>query len=90
MTMQPRKLSEEQAQRLALAAEPWLSCDDCFEQIDGLVDSLLAGTPAGFAALRSHLLGCAACGEEARALVLLVAAEDGLDPRPALRSLTLD
>jgi hypothetical protein len=37
--------------------------------------------------MRTHLAGCAACAEEARSLIELVAERDGLDPAPALRRL---
>jgi hypothetical protein len=32
----------------------------------------------------AHLAGCAACSEEATTLLLLAAADAGLDPAPAL------
>ncbi|WP_427006638.1 hypothetical protein [Pseudarthrobacter sp. H2] len=88
MTKPHRALTDQAAERLTLAAEPWLSCDDCFEQIDEYVERLLAGSSAPMPAMRAHLIGCAACREEARSLLLLVAEDEGLDPGPGLRRLT--
>lgn len=88
MTIPQRKLTMENALRLTLDAEPWLSCDDCFEQVDRYVERVMAGGRVGMPAMRAHLIGCAACGEEARSLVLLLAADDGVDPAPSLRRLT--
>ncbi|MCX6497976.1 MAG: hypothetical protein NTU93_04140 [Arthrobacter sp.] len=85
-----RALSKEAAERLTLAAEPWLSCDDCFEQIDGYIERVLAGDAARDPAMRAHLIGCAACGDEARSLLLLVAEDQGIDPGPALSRLTAE
>lgn len=34
--------------------------------------------------MRTHLARCAACAEEARSLILLVAEQDGLDAATAL------
>jgi hypothetical protein len=85
-----RELTPEMAARLSLAAEPWLSCDDCFEQMDEFVERVLAGTDHGTAPMHAHLAGCGACGEEARSLLLLAAEEEGVDPAPGLRRLDAD
>jgi hypothetical protein len=90
MTRPHRALTKETAERLTLAAEPWLSCDDCFEQIDEYVERVLAGAPARMPAMRAHLIGCAACGEEARSLLLLLARDEGIDPGPGLHRLTAE
>lgn len=82
-----RELTPKAALRLTLAAEPWLSCDDCFEQIDEYVEQVLADKHTGMPAMRAHLAGCGACGEEARSLLLLVAEDEGIDPNPGLRRL---
>jgi hypothetical protein len=74
--------------RLTTDPGPWLSCDDCFRLVDRYVEALLAGAaPAAgsrLAAMPAHLAGCAACAEEAATLLLLAAADAGLDPAPAL------
>lgn len=80
-------LSPEAARSLTLDTEPYLSCDDCFEQVDGFVEALLADPDYDLPALRVHLAGCAACAEEARSLICLVAEQDGLSPAPALQRL---
>lgn len=40
------KITPTQAESLTALSEPWLSCDDCFEQIDLYVDSLVHDHPA--------------------------------------------
>lgn len=88
MNVPQRKLSMENALRLTLDADPWLSCDDCFEQIDAYVERVLAGGHVGMPAMRAHLLGCGACSEEAQSLLILLAKDDGVDPAPSLLRLT--
>lgn len=78
-------LSAQATRRLTLDTEPYLSCDDCFDQVDSYVDALLADPDHDLPAMRTHLAGCTACAEEARSLVWFVAKEDGLDPAPAGR-----
>ena len=80
-------LSPQAAQRLTLDTEPYLSCDDCFDLVDRYVEALLADPHYDQPAMRTHLAGCAACAEEARSLLWLVAEQDGLDPATALRRL---
>lgn len=69
---------------LTLDTSPWLSCDDCFELVDGIVDRFVSGLPAIPHAFRAHLTGCPACFEEAGALLALVAEGDGLAPEHTL------
>ncbi|HEY8621801.1 MAG TPA: hypothetical protein VIM01_17190 [Dermatophilaceae bacterium] len=90
MTRANTPLSPQAARRLTLDTEPFLSCDDCFDQVDGYVEALLSDPNHDFPAMRTHLAGCAACAEEARSLVLLVAEQDSIDPEPALRALEDD
>ena len=80
-------LSHQAARALTLDTEPYLSCDECFDLVDRYVEALLADPDHDRPAMRAHLAGCAACAEEARSLVGLVAEQDGLDPTPALRRL---
>ncbi|GAB3270880.1 hypothetical protein GCM10027449_06200 [Sinomonas notoginsengisoli] len=87
MTSPRRDISPDTLQRLTVAAEPWLSCDDCFEQVDLYVELLLDGETDTLPGLRAHLTACAACAEEARSLLVLAAADAGLDPEEALRRL---
>ena len=62
------------------AFEPWMSCDECFERSDQIVQALLDGEPAVPAGFRAHLAGCAACRDEVAALAALAAHDRGLDP----------
>ena len=78
-------LRAQVVQRLTLDTEPYLSCDDCFDMVDGYVEALLSDPDHDLPAMRTHLAGCAACAEEARSLILLVAEQDGLDAAALLR-----
>jgi hypothetical protein len=73
--MNIRHLGPDTVERLTLDTEPWLSCDDCFRQVDEYVDRLLAGEADPMPAMGVHLRGCPACAEEA-GTVLELAAED--------------
>lgn len=79
----------EVVRRLTMDPGPWLSCDDCFRLVDRYVEVVLAGARPGeeLAAMPAHLSGCAACAEEAATLLLLAAADAGIDPAPALERL---
>lgn len=97
MNADERAITSGTAGRFVVDTEPYLSCEDCFELMDQFADTVLAGSiPAGssrpmdvvtLGSLRAHLAGCPACAEETAALVELVAAESGVDPARALRSL---
>jgi len=80
-------LSPQAARSLTLDTEPYLSCDDCFEMVDGYVEALLTDPEHDMPAMRIHLAGCTACAEEAQSLIEIVAAQDGLDPAPAVKRL---
>lgn len=84
MSPPPTPLSPQAARSLTLDTEPYLSCDDCFDLVDGYVEALLSDPGHDLPAMRIHLAGCAACAEEARSLIGFVAEQDGLDPAPAL------
>jgi|SoiMethySBSTD1v2_1073268.scaffolds.fasta_scaffold119196_5 hypothetical protein len=85
MTPEPLALPAETLAQLTLDTNPWLSCDDCFDQVDRYAEHLVLGSGGLPAAFRAHLRGCPVCLEEARSLVALVAVEAG---RPAAASLT--
>jgi hypothetical protein len=57
---------------LLLDTTPWLSCEECFERMDGYVESLVRDSTPQDRAMHRHLLGCAACDEEVRSLLALV------------------
>lgn len=74
MTSTPRPpLTSAQLDALLLDTSPYLSCEDCFEQMDGYVEAVLADPQGGDEAMAAHLRGCPACAEEADALTDLVA-----------------
>jgi hypothetical protein len=75
--------------RLTVATDPWLSCDDCFDGIDVVLEGMLARREPMPGAFRVHLLGCPVCHEEAEALATLVAADHGLS-RFAARRIVVD
>ena len=84
MTRPSRRLTPEAARLLTLSTEPWLSCDDCFDLMDVYVERLLADPDTGdMPGMLAHLRGCAACAEEARSMLSLVARQDGHDPARA-------
>ena len=87
MSQAHNPLSPQATRRLTLDTSPYLSCDDCFDLVDTYVEALLSDAQHDMPAMRTHLTGCAACAEEARSLLRLVAEQDGLDPEPALRLL---
>jgi hypothetical protein len=85
--MTARRVTPELAKRLTVDAEPWLSCEECFEQVDGYVEALLADPGHDDPRMRAHLRGCGACAEEARGLLELAAQDSGTDPAPLLPGL---
>jgi hypothetical protein len=85
MTWRARNLSPAAAARLTMDAEPYLSCDNCFEQVDAHVDAMLSGSAESLPPeFRAHLIGCAACRHEARSLLELAAQDVGADHAPVL------
>ena len=52
-------------------AEPELTCEECFEQIDRYVDVALAGADPDRAVpgMRAHLIGCPACRDDHESLL---------------------
>jgi hypothetical protein len=87
MTPADRPLAPAALRLLTGDPGPWLSCDDCFRLVDRHVEELLSGASDAsgeLAAMPAHLAGCPACAEEAATLLLLAAADVGVDPGPAL------
>jgi hypothetical protein len=70
-------LSAEQISRLLADTSPFLSCDDCFAQLDEHVERTLADPQDQDAAMRAHLAGCGACAEEAETLRELLSPPSG-------------
>jgi hypothetical protein len=74
------RLTPDTIHRMTLTTEPWLSCDDCFDRLDEVVERVLVQAGAMEAAFRVHLMGCSVCREEAASLATLVAPDHDLDP----------
>ncbi len=72
--------------RLLGPAEPELTCEECFEELDRYVDLELAGREADATVpgMRPHLEGCPACREDHDSLAAFLADEP--QPPPAWRS----
>lgn len=85
MTANARRLTPAALERLVVSTDPWLSCEDCFDTMDGYVEALLADASTAAPAMDVHLAACPACAEEAVSLIILVAVDDNTDPEPALR-----
>lgn len=81
----PVALTPEEIRRLTAVTDPWLSCDDCFDTVDAVVEAILEGAETLSEAFRVHLLSCSVCCEETEALATLVAPDHGLDAATALR-----
>lgn len=77
-------LTTAQAASLTAVSEPWLSCDDCFDQMDGCVEALLHDGRGLDAPTRVHLAGCPACREEVESLIVLAAGGHGMSAGQAL------
>ena len=75
MTSTKRPLTDDTVVRLLLDTDPYLSCDDCFAQLDRYVERLALAPAHDEPRMRTHLEGCGACAEEAETLLSLV-----LDP----------
>lgn len=81
------QLTLDAARALTTRAEPWLSCDDCFDMLDRLTDDLVSGAASMALAERVHLAGCHPCHQEAQSVVALAAIERGMDPDKAVARL---
>jgi hypothetical protein len=70
-------LDRDRLARMLGPAEPELTCDECFENLDRYVELELAGADADVVipGLRPHLQGCPACREDHDSLLAYVSAE---------------
>ena len=75
MTEPSRNLPPITVTDLLLDTSPYLSCDDCFDQIDTYVERRLADPRHQDVQMQVHLAACGACAEEADALMELLANE---------------
>lgn len=76
MTTRTPRPSDVVASLLA-DTDPYLSCDECFGRLDEYVEQLARDPHHDDAAMRIHLLACAACADEADALLELLTADRG-------------
>jgi hypothetical protein len=72
MTDPSRGLRAETIASLLADTSPYLSCDDCFAQVDVYVERRSADPAFDDPAMAAHLAGCGACAEEAAALAELL------------------
>ena len=72
-----RNLDQDRVARLLGPAEPELSCDACFDQLDRYVELELSDQPAQelMPGLHAHLAGCPACREDHESLLEFVRAQ---------------
>lgn len=77
MTEPTRGLDAETISSLLADTSPYLSCDDCFAQLDEYVEHRLADPHYEHPAMQAHLGGCGACAEEAAALHELLGQDAG-------------
>jgi len=80
---------DDTAGRFVQRTDPWMSCDDCFDNQDEVVDAFVAGGTIPSRAFLVHLGACPACLEETRSLLALVTDESGLESEALLRRLDL-
>jgi hypothetical protein len=69
---------DDRIARMLGPAEPELTCEECFEQLDRYVELELAGADADAAIprLRPHLEGCPACREDHDSLIAYLRGEE--------------
>lgn len=68
-------LSQAAVDALLRDTTPWLSCEQCFEQMDAYAEAVASGNDAHDVALERHLSACPACREEAQSLIDLLRAD---------------
>jgi hypothetical protein len=68
MTDPSRGLRAETIASLLADTSPYLSCDDCFAQMDVYVERRRADPQLRDPAMEAHLTGCGACAEEVATL----------------------
>ena len=77
MTEPSPGLNAETINSLLADTSPYLSCDDCFAQLDEYVERRLADPQYDDPAMQAHLAGCGACAEEAQTLGELLSHDAG-------------
>jgi hypothetical protein len=77
MTEPTRGLNAETITSLLADTSPYLSCDDCFAQLDEYVERRFSDPDYQDPAMQAHLAGCGACAEEAATLHELLGQDAG-------------
>ena len=77
MSRQQPSQNAELLARLLGPADPELTCEECFAELDRYVELALAGRDADATVpgMRAHLEGCPACREDHDSLAALLADE---------------
>ena len=71
--MNRRPIDLLQLDALTRPAEPYLSCEQCLDELDAHVEAVLAGHAGDVRpGMHAHLATCPACAEEAESLLALV------------------
>jgi hypothetical protein len=80
---EPGRTGEELLARVLGPADPELSCEECFAELDRYVELAVADDAPDqrVPGMRAHLGGCPACAEEYDSLRELLAAEEAQGPR---------
>ncbi len=77
MTKRHHELTPSVLDSLLVDSDPYLSCDECFEQIDTYVEAVLADPGHRDVPMEVHLKACGVCAEEAELLTELARGEQG-------------
>lgn len=72
MSQRHPELSPHALRSLLVDSEPYLSCDECFAQIDVYVEAMIDDPAHRDTPMEVHLEACGVCAEEAAALIELV------------------
>lgn len=75
MTRPHSPITADSLDGLLLDTSPYLSCDECFENMDIYVEKIIADPEHQDVPMQVHLAGCPACAEEADTLVELLTSE---------------
>lgn len=76
MTSEVRpQITEEQARKFTKDANPWMSCDDCFDHLDEFVDLGVSEISEWGPAMLAHLDACEACRDEVESLRSLLGSD---------------
>lgn len=87
MTSERAPLGPNQIEQLTVDSDPWLSCDDCFEQVDRMIEIAMQRSVSLPEPFQVHLTSCAVCHEEARSLAALIAPDFALSADDAIAHL---